>query len=73
VVADHAGFKVVDAFGKSTAALYGVAGVTDTSAEGIAKTALTGAGFIPGVGQVAAGLLVGLDIFTAAKAIGECH
>jgi hypothetical protein len=72
-VADHAGFKVVDAFGKSTSTLSLVAGFTDTSPEGMASTALTVATFFPVVNQVAAGLLVGWDVYKATKAIRECH
>jgi RHS repeat-associated protein len=72
-VADHAGFKVVDALGKSTSTLSLVAGFTDTSPEGMASTALTVATFFPVVNQVAAGLLVGWDVYKATKAIRECH
>jgi hypothetical protein len=73
VVADQAGFKVVDAFGNSTGAVSGLAGLGDTSAEGLVSTGLTVAGFIPGAGQVTAGLSVGWDVFRAVKAIRQCH
>jgi hypothetical protein len=73
VVADHAGFKVVDAFGKSTGAVSGLAGLGDTSPEGLVSTGLTAAGFIPGAGQIAAGLSVGWDIFRAVKEIRHCR
>jgi hypothetical protein len=73
VVADHVGFKVVDAFGKSTSTVSGLAGLTDTSPTGLLSTGLTIAGFIPGLGQVsAAGSLI-VDIYKTGKAIGQCH
>jgi hypothetical protein len=73
VVADRVGFKVVDAFGKSTGAVSGLAGLGDTSQEGLVSTGLTVAGFIPGAGQVVAGASVVWDVYRAAKAIGQCH
>jgi hypothetical protein len=73
VVADHLGFKVVDAFGKSTVAVSGLAGLGDTSAEGLVSTGLTVAGFIPGLGQAAAVGSIGVDVYKTVKAIGKCH
>jgi len=73
VVADQVGFKVVDAFGKSTGTVNGLAGLSDTSADGLISTGLTVAGFVPGLGQVAAGLSVFHDVYLTARAIGQCH
>jgi hypothetical protein len=56
VVADQTGAGVIKAFGASTGAVNGLAGLGDTSAEGLVSTGLTVAGFIPGAGQVVAGL-----------------
>ena len=53
-VADKVGFKIVDAFGKSTSTGLGLAGLSDTSPEGLVSTGLTIAGFIPGLGQASA-------------------
>ena len=73
VVADQLGHRVIDAFGKSTGAVNGLAGLVDTSPERLVSTGLTAAGFIPGAGQVVAGLSVGWDIFKTARAIAACH
>ena len=73
VVADQVGFKVANAFGKSTSAASGLAGLSDTSPEGLASAGLTVAGFIPGVNGIAAGLSISLDIYKTAKAIGKCN
>jgi RHS repeat-associated protein len=73
VVADQAGSGVIKAFGASTGAVNSLAGLSDTSAEGLVSTGLTVAGFIPGAGQVVAGLSVGWDIFKTGRAIAACH
>lgn len=73
VVADRVGFKVVDAFAKSTGTVSGLAGLGDTSPEGLVSTGLTVAGFIPGAGQISAGLSISWDIFRAVKAIRKCN
>ena len=72
-VADQAGSGVIKAFGASTGAVNSLAGLSDTSAEGLVSTGLTVAGFIPGAGQVVAGLSVGWDIFKTGRAIAACH
>ena len=73
VVADQLGSKVIKAFGASTSTVQGLNGLGDTSVEGVVSTGLTVAGFIPGAGQVVAGLSVGWDVFRTAKAIEQCH
>jgi len=73
VVADQLGSKVVGAVGASTGAVNGLAGLGDTSADGLISTGLTVAGFVPGLGQVAAGLSVFHDVYLTARAIGQCH
>jgi hypothetical protein len=72
VVADQAGSSVVKAVGASTGTASGLAGLSDTSPEGLLSTGLTIAGFIPGVGQAASGLSIALDIFKTAKAVIHC-
>ena len=73
VVADQTGAGVIKAFGGSTGAVQGLAGLTDTSAEGLVSTGLTVAGFIPGLGQAAAVGSIGVDVYKTVKAIGQCH
>ena len=73
VVADQAGFRVVFAFGKSGSTGGDIEGLGDTSPEGLVSTGLTIAGFMPGAGQVVAGLSIGWDIFGATRAIAQCH
>ena len=73
VVADQLGSNVVRAVGGSTSAASGLAGLSDTSPEGLLSTGLTIVGFIPGAGQVASIGSILLDTYKTAKAIGECH
>jgi hypothetical protein len=73
VVADQLGHNVVDAFGKSTSAGNGLVNITDTSGLGLASTFVTAVGFIPGVGQVAAGASLALDLYKTYKAVNACH
>jgi RHS repeat-associated protein len=73
VVADQTGAGVIKAFGGSTGAVQGLAGLGDTSAEGLVSTGLTVAGFIPGLGQAAAVGSIGVDVYKTVKAIGQCH
>jgi hypothetical protein len=73
VVADRLGASVIHAFGASTGAMNAAANVGDTSASGLASTGLTAAGFVPGVGQVAAGLSLGLDAFKTIRAVNQCR
>jgi RHS repeat-associated protein len=62
VVADQLGNKVVKAVGESTGTVSSLAGLGDSSPEGLLSTGLTVAGFIPGAGQVASGFSIALDI-----------
>ena len=73
VVADQVGFGVVNATGKSTSAVRGVAGLFDTSPEGLLSTGLTVAGFIPGLGAGASTLSLFHDIYVTAKAVSQCY
>lgn len=73
VVADQLGHKVIDALGKSTGGVTGLAGLGDTSPEGLASTALTIAGFVPVLGTAASIGSILLDTYKAAKAIGQCN
>jgi hypothetical protein len=73
VVADQTGAGVIKAFGGSTSAVNGLAGLGDTSAEGLVSTGLTVAGFIPGLGQAAAVGSLGVDVYKTVRAIGQCH
>ncbi len=73
VVADQVGFKVVDAFGKSTGTVNGLAGLSDTSPQGLISTGLTVAGFIPGLGQLAAGASIVNDAIKTGIEIAQCH
>ncbi len=73
VVADRLGAKVIKGVGGSTSASSGLAGLGDTSPDGLVSTGLTVAGFIPGAGQVVAGASVVWDVYRAAKAIGKCN
>lgn len=73
VVATQYGMKVVPQ-GKGTVAMVnGAFGLGDTSVEGRISTALTVAGFIPGLGSAAAAASIGVDLFTLVKAIGQCQ
>ena len=73
VVADQLGSRVVGAVGASTSTVNGLAGLGDTSPEGLLSTGLTVAGFIPGAGQVASIGSIIVDTYKTAKAIGQCH
>ncbi len=72
VVADQAGFKVVDAFGKSTSTAQGLNGLFDASPQGLISTGLTVAGFIPGIGQGASIGSIIRDTYKTAEAISQC-
>jgi RHS repeat-associated protein len=73
VVADQLGTKVIQGVGGSAGAVQGLAGLGDTSPEGLVSTGLTVAGFIPGLGQAAAVGSIGVDVYKTVKAIGQCH
>ncbi len=73
VVADQVGYRVVNAFGKSTGTVSSLAGLSGESvAEGVWDTSLTVAGFIPALNDVAAVLSIGTDIVKTAVAVGKC-
>ena len=72
VVADQVGYRVVNAFGKSTGTVSSLAGLSGESvAEGVWDTSLTVAGFIPALNDVAAVLSIGTDIVKTAVAVGS--
>jgi hypothetical protein len=73
VVADQLGSKIIKSVGASTSTAQGLLGLFDASPQGLISTGLTIAGFIPGAGQVVAGLSVGWDVFKTARAIAACH
>ncbi len=73
VVADQAGSSVIKAFGASTGTVNGLAGLGDASAEGLVSTGLTVAGFIPGLGQLAAGASIVNDAIKTGIAISKCQ
>jgi hypothetical protein len=73
VVADQLGAKIIGAFGKSTSTVNGLSSITDTSGLGLASTALTITGFIPGLGQASAALSLGVDLFKTYKAVSACY
>ena len=73
VAADQRGAKVIRAFGKSTSTVNGLSSITDTSCLGLASTALTVTGFIPGLGQASAALSLGVDLFKTYKAVSACY
>jgi hypothetical protein len=72
VVADQLGSRVVGAVDASTGTVNGLAGLGDTSPEGLLSTGLTVAGFIPGLGQGAAIGSILIDTYKTAKAIRKC-
>lgn len=72
VVADQAGYSVVNAVGKSTSTVQGLNGLFDTSPQGLISDGFTVAGFIPGLGQASAIGSIIMDTYKTAKAIGQC-
>jgi hypothetical protein len=73
VVADQLGAKLIKSVGGSTSAVHGLAGLGDTSPDGLISTGLTIAGFIPGLGQATSVLSIFHDAYVTAKAIGQCQ
>jgi hypothetical protein len=73
VVADQFGYRRIYAFGAATGFKNVAYGITDTSPTGVATTALGIAGFVPGLGQGAAALSLGLDTFKLANALSICR
>jgi len=73
VVADQRGTKIIGAFGKSASTVNGLANITDASGLGLASTALTIVGFIPGAGQIASGASLTLDLYKTYKAVSACY
>ena len=72
VVADRAGYSVVNAVGKSTSTVEGLNGLFDTSPTGLLSDGLTVVGFIPGLGQIAAGAEIVVDVAKTGMAIAKC-
>lgn len=72
IVADRAGYSVVNALGKSTSTVSGLNGLFDTSPQGLISDGLTVAGFIPGLGQLAAGASIVNDAIKTGIAISKC-
>jgi hypothetical protein len=73
VVADQAGYSVVKALGGSTNTVRGITGLIDTSPTGVASTVATVAGFVPGLGQIAAGASIVVDVAKTGMVIANCH
>ena len=73
VVADQFGYRTIYAFGAATGFKNVVYGISDTTAAGVASTALGIAGFVPGLGQGAAALSLGLDAIKLANALSMCR
>ena len=73
VVPDQLGSRVVGAVGASTSTVNGLAGLGDTSTTGVLSTGLTIAGFIPGLGQLASGASIVLDVAKTGMKIAQCH
>lgn len=73
VVADQTGAGVIKAFGASTGTVQGLNGLFDTSSQGLISTGLTVAGFIPGLGQLAAGASIVNDAIKTGIAISKCQ
>jgi RHS repeat-associated protein len=72
VVADQQGYKFVNALGKSTSAAQGLSGVVHTSPLGLLSSGLTAAGFVPGLGQLASGASIVVDVVKTGLAISQC-
>jgi RHS repeat-associated protein len=80
IVADQFGAKVIGQIKNGKYAAAGASlgggplggGMFDTSAAGLMSTGLTVAGFIPGLGQVSAGLSMGVDAYKTWQAVKKC-
>lgn len=72
VVADQTGARIIKAAGSSTSTVSGLNGLFDTSPQGLISSGLTIAGFIPGLGQLAAGASIMKDAITTAIVISKC-
>lgn len=73
VVADRVGYRVVNAFGKSTGTVKSLAGLGGESvAEGVWDTSLTVADFIPVLNDFATPFSIGTDIIKTAVRVGKC-
>jgi hypothetical protein len=72
IVADRAGYKLVDALGHTTSFGSLMNSFFETSNMGLLSTGLTIAGFVPGLGQITAGGLVILDAVKIVQAIVKC-
>ena len=72
-VADNTGHAAIDAVQTSARTVEGLNGITDTSATGSFRTVLAGAGFVPALNDVAAGLSIGLDAIELIGAARQCR
>jgi RHS repeat-associated protein len=73
VVADQLDASIINAFNTPASAMSGATNASDTSASGLTSTALTIAGFIPALGEVASGASLVLDTYKTINAIGQCR
>jgi len=76
VVADHVGSKLISGIGNTAGVGSTSFTLSDSSAstgEKVTSTALTVAGFVPGLNDAAAVASIGLDILHATRAIRACH
>ena len=72
IVADRAGYKIIDRIEKTGGGILGLNGLDDTATEGIVSTGLAISGFVPGWGTAVSAISLGWDLFKTAKAIGKC-
>jgi hypothetical protein len=73
IVADQIGRNYVEAAEKSAGGLLTAGAVVELNVESVAEGVLYTAGWIPGVGQVAAVASIGFHLFTTIKEVGECN
>jgi hypothetical protein len=71
-VADQAGARIIKAVGASTGTGSGLVGLGDNSPQGLISTGLTVVGFIPGLGQLAAGASIVNDAIRTGISISKC-
>jgi RHS repeat-associated protein len=72
VVATQYGMKAVAQGKGGTALIAGAFGLGDTSVQGRISTGLTVAGFVPGLGTLAAGASIANDAIKAGMAVAKC-
>lgn len=73
VVATQYGMKAVTQGKGAVGAIGGAFGLGDTSVQGRLSTGLTVAGFIPGLGTLAAGASIVNDAIKTRMAVANCH